>query len=429
MEKFNRFIYTLIGDPRHNSLEHRLFNSISLLNGFANIVGVPALLQLDYLFLALLTFSVGVVFVIFYYFSRFHSIYRSLYWPFVLLILIYLFVNILANAGSLGGAHYYLIPGLVISIMLSRSLSRSLVSATLFAGAAAALFYIEDLHPDWITPYKRPEDRALDAGPNYVAVQIFTGALVLVLARSFSEERNKSDRLLQNVLPDVIAEELKRFDRVEPQHYAGATVLFTDFVGFTKIAERLSPQGLIAELDACFRAFDQIMRVHGLEKIKTIGDSYMAVAGIPEENLSHPVDAVLAALDIQRFMAQLRAEKSARGEPCWELRLGMHTGDLVAGVIGEKKFAYDVWGDTVNTASRLESSGAPGRVNISETLYERVKDLFECEYRGKVIAKNKGEIDMYFVLGLKPEYAEADGRTPNARFQEIYRSRFEIAAA
>ena len=181
----------------------------------------------------------------------------------------------------------------------------------------------------------------------------------------------------------------------------------------------MTPEELIAELDACFSRFDVISRKHKLEKIKTIGDSYMAAGGVPATNRTHPVDSVLAALEIQRFMMELAEKKKALNKPCWQLRLGIHTGPLVAGVIGREKFAYDVWGDTVNTASRLESSGVAGRINISGDTYDMVKDFFVCEYRGKISAKHKGEIDMYFVNALQPSLSD-DSQEPNQRFVELY---------
>jgi class 3 adenylate cyclase len=240
-----------------------------------------------------------------------------------------------------------------------------------------------------------------------------------VLTRNLNQERAKSDSLLLNILPASIADELKTKDAVSPRHYQSASVLFTDFVGFTQIAEGMSPEELIAELDACFSRFDAIARKHNLEKIKTIGESYMAVGGVPAANRSHAVDSVLAALEVQRFMIELAEKKKKQNQPCWQLRLGIHTGPLVAGVIGREKFAYDVWGDTVNTASRLESSGVAGRINISGTTYEQVKGFFDCEYRGKVSAKHKGEIDMYFVNGIQPSLSHNAGE-PNQRFVGRY---------
>jgi adenylate cyclase len=163
------------------------------------------------------------------------------------------------------------------------------------------------------------------------------------------------------------------------------------------------------------------VRRHRLEKIKTIGDSYMAVGGIPTANRTHAVDCVLAALDILRVMRDLAARQAATGRPSWQLRVGIHSGRVAAGVIGREKFAYDVWGDTVNTASRLESSGEANRVNISRATYEQVKDFFLCEYRGRVATKHKGAIDMYFVQGLSPGLSQdGAGQVPNERFLELY---------
>jgi adenylate cyclase len=210
-------------------------------------------------------------------------------------------------------------------------------------------------------------------------------------------EKERSDKLLLNILPFETAEELKEKGSATPKQYDMVTVLFTDFKGFTTIAEKLTPEKLVEELNQCFLEFDMIIDKHNLEKIKTIGDSYMCAGGIPVVNLTNPVDAVRAGLAIQAYMDRLKAERLAKGLECWELRIGIHTGKIIAGVVGKNKFAYDIWGDAVNTASRMESSGTPGKVNISGDTYKLVKDLFTCVHRGKIQAKNKGEIDMYFV--------------------------------
>lgn len=235
------------------------------------------------------------------------------------------------------------------------------------------------------------------------------------------EEHNKSEKLLLNILPEDVAEELKEKGTSEPILYESVSVLFTDFQGFTKIAESLTPQELIEELDQCFSYFDALMEGYGLEKLKTIGDSYMCAGGIPRRNNTHAIDCVLAAIEIQYIMQRIKEEKEGKGKPYWELRIGIHSGPLIAGVIGEKKFAYDVWGDTVNTASRMESSGTAGKVNISGSTFELIKEYFDCEYRGKVNAKNKGEVDMYYVEGLKRQYSQdGSGRVPNRLFWEKY---------
>jgi len=236
-------------------------------------------------------------------------------------------------------------------------------------------------------------------------------------------EQQKSEQLLLNILPPSIALELKASGSTKPVHFESASILFTDFKGFTTIAETLSPQDLVAELDRCFSYFDSLMDRYNLEKLKTIGDSFMCAGGIPVTNKTHAIDCILAAMEIQAFMNQMKELKAMQGLPYWELRLGINSLPLVAVVIGAKKFAYDVWSDTVNTASSCESSGVPGRINISGTTYASVKDFFECEFRGHIAAKHKGEIEMYFVTGLRPELSRnGDGRVPNDRFKELYQS-------
>ncbi|MEG4996658.1 adenylate/guanylate cyclase domain-containing protein [Microcoleus sp. B4-D4] len=214
-------------------------------------------------------------------------------------------------------------------------------------------------------------------------------------------EKHKSDQLLLNVLPVEIAEELKNNGKVEPVHYDCVSVLFTDFQDFTKLSEKMTPRELVDELDYCFSYFDRVMDKYCLEKLKTIGDSYMCAAGIPVPRATHAFDAVLGAIEIQQFMELRKVHKAQQNIPYWDIRIGIHSGPILAGVIGNKKFAYDVWGDTVNTASRMESSGVPGKINISSATFELVKDFCECEYRGKILAKNKGEMDMYLVNHLK----------------------------
>jgi PAS domain S-box-containing protein len=211
-------------------------------------------------------------------------------------------------------------------------------------------------------------------------------------------ERKKSDDLLLNILPDTVAVELKERGVVEPRRYNQATVLFVDLVGFTLLSKGLNPELMVDELNTIFTGFDSILEKHHLEKIKTIGDGYMAVGGIPIENATNPKDAVHAGLEMIEFIKQL-----SKGRLPWELRIGIHTGELVAGVIGKSKFAYDVWGASVNIASRMESAGIPGRVNISEATYRLVADLFECTCRGDIQAKNMGSMNMYLVDKIKKD--------------------------
>jgi class 3 adenylate cyclase len=210
-------------------------------------------------------------------------------------------------------------------------------------------------------------------------------------------QKVKIENLLLNILPAEVAEELQKNGTATPRYYKMASVLFTDFKGFTKLSENLTPQEVISELDTFFMAFDDIVDKYGLEKIKTIGDSYMCAGGIPTENNSHPLNIVKAGLEMQQFILKRNAERKKNNLPEWNIRIGINTGQLVAGVVGKKKYAYDIWGSTVNVASRMESNGEPGRVNISSATYELIKDKYLCTHRGKIFAKNIGEVDMYFV--------------------------------
>jgi class 3 adenylate cyclase len=211
------------------------------------------------------------------------------------------------------------------------------------------------------------------------------------------KQKAEIEGLLLNILPSEVATELKMNGIATPRYYDQVSVLFTDFKGFTLIADALSPQEVVSELNECFIAFDDIIEKYNLEKIKTIGDSYMCAGGIPTENDSHPINIVRAALEIRDWMKHWNEKRRALNLPAWELRIGIHVGPVVAGVVGRKKYAYDIWGSTVNIASRIESSGFPGMVNISEAVYNLVKEKYTCFYRGKISAKSIGDIDMYFV--------------------------------
>ncbi len=214
--------------------------------------------------------------------------------------------------------------------------------------------------------------------------------------------KKRSDELLLNILPSEVAEELKTNGSAAAKQFENVTVMFTDFKDFTRISEMLSPAELVEEINICYRAFDQIMEKYTIEKIKTIGDSYMAAGGLPVENKTNASDVVNAAIEICNFMRMHSDSRKESGKDVFDIRIGIHTGPVVAGIVGIKKFAYDIWGDTVNIASRMESSGEAGKINISAATFQFVKDKFHCIHRGKIVAKNKGEIDMYFVeQGIK----------------------------
>lgn len=230
-------------------------------------------------------------------------------------------------------------------------------------------------------------------------VMMFLG-VVFFQKHKITIAKQRSEELLLNILPEETAEELKETGSAKAKSFDSVTVMFTDFKNFTKTSEILSAEELVEEINNCYSEFDRIVTKYGIEKIKTIGDSYMCAGGLPVANSTHAEDCIKAGLEMQAYIEKNKKERIARSEPYFELRLGVHTGPVVAGIVGIKKFAYDIWGDTVNTASRMESSGEVGKVNISGTTYNLVQEKFKCAHRGKVEAKNKGLIDMYFVESI-----------------------------
>ena len=238
---------------------------------------------------------------------------------------------------------------------------------------------------------------------NEVANGLIRGLIARVAA-----EKDRSESLLQSIFPRTVAEEYKRKGSVEVRKYELVTVMFTDFSGFTRVSERHDPEKIIDELNFCFSGFDEITDRHGIQKIKTTGDGYMCVGGVPTPNITNPVDVVLAGLEIQEFMRATVAQRKSEGMDYWQCRMGIYTGDCFAAVVGKSKLSYDIWSDTVNAASRLEATGEVGVVNIGEPTYLLVRDTFECEFRGRVSGKN--DLDVYVVHGLRGDSPLADRR-------------------
>ena len=215
-------------------------------------------------------------------------------------------------------------------------------------------------------------------------------------------EKKRSDELLLNILPLQTANELKANGKAIARDYEMVTVLFTDFKDFTVVSEKLTPKDLVDVIDMCYSEFDNIIEKYNIEKIKTIGDAYLCASGIAHDDLPsvidhNPSNVINAALEIIDYMSNMYNKRMAEGKPFFRIRIGIHSGPLVAGVVGRKKFAYDIWGDTVNTAARMEQNSEPGKVNVSSSTYSMVKNDYHFIHRGKIEAKNKGQIDMYFV--------------------------------
>jgi class 3 adenylate cyclase/ligand-binding sensor domain-containing protein len=264
----------------------------------------------------------------------------------------------------------------------------------------AGIFLVASLYAiyRWRTASLRRQKRILEQTVKERTAEVVEEKAVVERQKDvIQKEKEKSDQLLLNILPSEVAEELKEKGYTTAKAFDEVTVLFSDIKGFTNVAEKLTAQELVKEINTYFSAFDNIILKYGLEKIKTIGDAYIAAGGLPEKNSATAQNVVEAAIAMQKEVEKLKQERISSGKPYFELRIGIHTGPVVAGVVGIKKFQYDIWGDTVNLAARMEQSGVPGKINISQHTYELVKEQFNCVHRGKIEAKNKGEIDMYFV--------------------------------
>lgn len=236
-------------------------------------------------------------------------------------------------------------------------------------------------------------------------------------------EQERSERLLLNILPVNVAQELKHKGYSRPVKFDQVTIMLTDIAGFTKLADTMDPEKLVRELDDCFSHFDALTEKHHLEKLKTLGDAYMCAGGVPVSNTTNAIDMVLAALEIRDLMARAKKSGKHRDEYIWDIRIGISTGPVIAGVIGEKKFTYDVWGDSVTTAEILEMYGKVGEINISGSTYTLVKGLFNCRRRGKIEIGDGKRMDMYFVKSIKREYSlNSEGKVPNGAFMNIYNS-------
>lgn len=241
------------------------------------------------------------------------------------------------------------------------------------------------------------------------------------LHEQLSVEKARSDNLLLNILPEQIANELRETENVEPRFYSSASIMFGDFCGFTKLAEKMEPKALIDLLNQYFSAFDEIVSKYEIEKIKTIGDAYMCASGLPSESRGHAIQICLAALEMQHYLGRTNAQREKMRMPRWDMRIGIHTGPVIAGVVGKRKFTYDIWGDAVNISSLIEQAGEPSEVTISETTLQKVNDVFDIESRGEMTSRKKGNIRIHSVSRLKSEFSvDKYGFKPNDIFKKKF---------
>ena len=330
----------------------------------------------------------------------------------------------LTEQWSLGIFGFSMLVSVVVAYFIARYLTRALSELSL----GAALIGANNL--DYRIAVHSTDEIGTVAGTfNTMADNLAHSREELTAANTELTERNAevererqvSQSLLLNILPEQVAAELAANGAFAPRYYEDVTVLFTDFVGFTLSTEKLAADELVNVLNGYFTAFDQIVSRYGLEKMKTIGDAYFCAGGLPVRTPSHPVDATLAAFEMIHEVQQRTLPDGTQ----WKVRIGLNTGPVVAGVVGIRKFAFDVWGDTVNLGSRMESGGAPNRINVSEPVYRRIKDFFAFESRGKILTKEKKELETYFVTGIQPALmvGAAEGLTPPA-FTQRYRTYF-----
>jgi len=391
---------SLIGAARNDTEETRIHKSLLVICAFLFMFTGAAWGIMYILFGELLAaliplsyFIISLGSIIQFGITRNYQVFRFLQ---LMLILVLPFALMLVLGGFISG-----------SIVIIWSLLSPL-GAMLFAGQTKAprwlvafviLVAISGIVESWVS--RENNLTPVQINLFFVINLAGVGSLIFLMVYYFATKKNffqaRSEALLLNILPRQIAEELKTKGSVEAKQFNSVTVMFTDFKNFTKISEALSPSELVSEIDYCFKAFDNIINRYNIEKIKTIGDSYMCAGGLPLANATHATDILSAAMEIQKFVEQHSCQKMDEHQEQFEIRIGVHTGPVVAGIVGVKKFAYDIWGDTVNIASRMESSGEAGKINISGSTYELVKEKFNCVHRGKIQAKNKGMIDMYFV--------------------------------
>ncbi len=395
------FLAFLVGHESDFSLENRIYFLVLLLTIITTAVASSIGFVLSQEFLLILFGAFSVVALVFlFYISRFKGMSDKSIPFFSFVVFSILPLAWVFNEGSRGPVlAMYPFGSMVIVIINPKERRKYLFS--LLAFVLACLISVEIFYPQWIIPYASDQDRMLDSVIliGFLMFPALLGLSTFIIdnySKAHAEadfERKKSDQLLHNILPSNVAAELKLHGKYTPSFHESVSILFTDFIGFTRMAEGLSPSTLLLELDDIFYHFDRLVTEHKLERIKTIGDSYMAVAGLSSTNENHAKLAIACALDMIDYLNT----RNENAKIQWKMRSGIHSGPVVAGVIGNRNLAFDIWGDSVNIASRIESAGESGQVNVSIATKELAGDSFSFLSRGFIEIKNKAPIEMFFL--------------------------------
>lgn len=427
-----RLIRICVGNREMFHYEHRIFNGMVLMASLAALGAtiVNITLNLGGMLTAVTGFS-SVALLFLFYLSRYKNMFYVSISPVAFIVAVTLSAAYFFNGGIDGPVPMlFLAPILVFSIIIKGK--RNFYPIVFFSGILLLLFFVEYLYPELVIRYNSRMGRFLDvAVSEFFAIVLTTVAVTFVVNyyhyenHRSREAKQKADDLLLNILPGKVAMELQEKGKVTPEEYDLVTIMFTDFKDFTDLVHKGESENLVYKLDTIFSEFDRLIDKYGLEKIKTIGDGYMCAGGLPESNKTHAIDVCLAALEILFFVKTLNEVKYMfNKERFWGIRIGIHTGSATAGVIGKKKFSYDIWGDAVNVASRMESHGKTGKISISEDTYHMVKHYFDCEIRGNVKIKNRGIKKIYHLTRLKSKFSrDRDGIVPNEFFLNEYKKK------
>lgn len=400
-KKALRMFTFLLGAETNFSLENRIYFLVLLLTILTTAVAstIGFLLSQEF-FLIIFGMLCVIALIYLFYISRFKGRSKQTIPFFSFLVFIILPLAWIFNEGSKGPVPAMIPFGSMVIVLINPAKIRKYL-IILLGALFGALFALEIFFPNAITAYASNEDRLIDSilligfliFPALIGLNIF---IVDNYSKAHAEaefERKRSDQLLYNILPSNVADELRIHGKYSPSFHESVSILFTDFIGFTKMAEGLSPSTLLLELDEIFFHFDRIATSHNLERIKTIGDAYMAVAGLSSKDTNHAKNAVACAIDMIHYLDS----RNSNGKLVWKMRSGIHSGPVVAGVIGNRNLAFDIWGDTVNIASRIESSGESGKINVSKVSKELCGDSYTFVSRGFIEIKNKSAIEMFFI--------------------------------